>query len=318
MPRPWRRLKKLCHPRGGSPRGTPAGHTARGVVPRRDAGRAEEQAHLPLGPERLASPGHPRSTHPIDLSVRCGMPRTWNRRRPRAARLQHRSHAASSRRDRHQGRPWCPRDCHPRSSRLARRQGPRGAAQHLAPAAAAARARAKQPRKYLAVHAPELAVEPHLQILRRHRRSLLLRLEHPHRSAMENHVHRLPRLGDRRSLFVRVGIKGAELKEDHTVKEGFSYSGSEIKFDPKGVLPLAINPTSALYRPGSPERKASDAFNQTYKQLLDRLQIALNGSPDDLGNLAVPTMGALDANAENLIGITLADGQRAAPTFEYM
>src|SRR6266581_2673616 len=131
------------------------------------------------------------------------MPRTWNRRRPRAARLQHRSHAASSRRDRHQGRPWCPRDCHPRSSRLARRQGPRGAAQHLA---AAARARAKQPRKYLAVHAPELAVEPHLQILRRHRRSLLLRLEHPHRSALENHVHRLPRLGDRRSLFVRVGI----------------------------------------------------------------------------------------------------------------
>src|SRR6266705_3134364 len=208
MPRPWRRLKKLCHPRGGSPRGTPAGHTARGVVPRRDAGRAEEQAHLPLGPERLASPGHPRSTHPIDLSVRCGMPRTWNRRRPRAARLQHRSHAASSRRDRHQGRPWCPRDCHPRSSRLARRQGPRGAAQHLAPAAAAARARAKQPRKYLAVHAPELAVEPHLQILRRHRRSLLLRLEHPHRSALENHVHRLPRLGDRRSLFVRVGISG--------------------------------------------------------------------------------------------------------------
>src|SRR6266487_4574786 len=82
----------------------------------------------------------------------------------------------------------------------------RGAAQHLAPAAAAARARAKQPRKYLAVHAPELAVEPHLQILRRHRRSLLLRLEHPHRSALENHVHRLPRLGDRRSLFVRVGI----------------------------------------------------------------------------------------------------------------
>src|SRR6266567_4261324 len=59
MPRPWRRLKKLCHPRGGSPRGTPAGHTARGVVPRRDAGRAEEQAHLPLGPERP----RPGATH---------------------------------------------------------------------------------------------------------------------------------------------------------------------------------------------------------------------------------------------------------------
>jgi len=38
-------------------------------------------------------------------------------------------------------------------------------------------------------------------------RSLLLCLEHPHRSALENHVHRPPRLGDRRSLFVRVGIR---------------------------------------------------------------------------------------------------------------
>ena len=35
-----------------------------------------------------------------------------------------------------------------------------------------------------------------LQILRRYRRSLLLRLEHPHRSALENHVHRTPRLGN--------------------------------------------------------------------------------------------------------------------------
>ena len=31
---------------------------------------------------------HSRSTDPIDLSVRCGLPRTWSRRRPRAAGLQ--------------------------------------------------------------------------------------------------------------------------------------------------------------------------------------------------------------------------------------
>jgi len=72
--------------------------------------------------------------------------------------------------------------------------------------ATAARARAQQPRKHLAVHAPELAVKPNLQILRRHRRSLLLRLEHAHRAALENHVHRPPRLGNRRSLIVRIGI----------------------------------------------------------------------------------------------------------------
>ena len=43
----------------------------------------------------------------------------------------------------------------------------------------------------------------------RYRRSLLLRLEHAHRSAVENHVHRPPRLGSRRSLNLRIGIKGA-------------------------------------------------------------------------------------------------------------
>src|SRR5262245_35074908 len=94
----------------------------------------------------------------------------------------------------------------PRSSRLAWRQGPQGSEQHLALAAPATRARAQRPRKYLAVHARELAVEPNFQILRRYRRSLLLRLEHAHRSAVENHVHRPPRLGSRRSLNLRIGI----------------------------------------------------------------------------------------------------------------
>ena len=44
------------------------------------------------------------------------------------------------------------------------------------------------------------------QILRRNRRPLLLRVEHAHRSTLENHVHRSPRLGSRRSIIVRVGI----------------------------------------------------------------------------------------------------------------
>src|SRR5262249_15371757 len=83
--------------------------------------------------------------------------------------------------------------------------------QHLALAAPATRARTQQPRKYLAVHAAELAVEPNFQILRRHRRSLLLRLEHAHRSAVENHVHRAPRLGSRRSPNLRIGISSSIL-----------------------------------------------------------------------------------------------------------
>jgi hypothetical protein len=58
----------------------------------------------------------------------------------------------------------------------------------------------------LAIHAAELAVEPNFQILRRHRQSLLLRLEYAYRSAVENHVHRAPRLDTRRSLNLRIGI----------------------------------------------------------------------------------------------------------------
>src|SRR5499425_1887276 len=54
-----------------------------------------------------------------------------------------------------------------------------------------------------------LVVEPNIQILRRYRRSLLLRLEHAHRSAVEDHVHRPPRLGSRRSLNLRIGISVA-------------------------------------------------------------------------------------------------------------
>src|SRR5262249_39804024 len=105
----------------------------------------------------------------------------------------------------HSGRS---RYCSPRSSRVAWRQGPQGSKQHLALAASATRTRTQRPRKYLAIHAAELVVEPNFQILRRHCRSLLLRLEHAHRSAVENHVHRPPRLGSRRSLNLRIGIRG--------------------------------------------------------------------------------------------------------------
>src|SRR4030081_132096 len=96
-PKPWTHSKKLRRTCGASARGAPTRHTGRGVVPRRDAGRPEAQAHISLGQEGLAATGHSRSTDPIDLSVRRGLPRTWNRRRSPATCLQHRSHAASSR-----------------------------------------------------------------------------------------------------------------------------------------------------------------------------------------------------------------------------
>src|SRR3979490_2944406 len=67
-------------------------------------------------------------------------------------------------------------------------------------------ARSKSLTTNIRVHAGELAVEPHFQILRRNRRPLPLRVAHAHRSTLETHVNRARRLGSRRSIIVRVGI----------------------------------------------------------------------------------------------------------------
>src|SRR5713226_6697227 len=71
----------------------------------------------------------------------------------------------------------------------------RRAPQHNAPAPAAQMPRTQSDRKHLGVHARQLAIQSHLQILRRYRRSLLRFLEQAHRSAMAHHVHRLAQLG---------------------------------------------------------------------------------------------------------------------------
>jgi hypothetical protein len=71
-----------------------AGHTGRGVVPGRDADRAENQAHLSLA--RKGS--RPRAIYDQRTQstylFRRGLPRARSGRRARAAGLQQRSHAA--------------------------------------------------------------------------------------------------------------------------------------------------------------------------------------------------------------------------------
>jgi len=65
--------------------------------------RVEEQAHVSLGSQGLPAAHPPRPTHAFDLRVRGGLPRAGDWRRHRAGGPQRSSHAASSRRDRHQG-----------------------------------------------------------------------------------------------------------------------------------------------------------------------------------------------------------------------
>ncbi len=103
-------------------------------------------------------------------------------------------------------------------------------------------------RKYLAVHAAELAVEPDLQILRRHRRSLLLRLEHAYRPAVEDHVRRATRLGDCRSLIMRIGIswwsgfiaRPLLLVSVERRQDGFARGFSRRRVDPSNPIRNAI------------------------------------------------------------------------------
>ncbi len=70
----------------------------------------------------------------------------------------------------------CPRQHHPRPT-------------------AARGTRGEPGRERLAVHPGHLAFDPRFQDLRRHRRSLLPSLEHPHASTMARHLNRRARMG---------------------------------------------------------------------------------------------------------------------------
>ncbi len=204
IPRLWTRSKNFAEPCGGNPREARTRLTGRGLVPRRDAGGSKEQAHLSLGQEGVTPSCRPRSTDSIDLPVRCGLPRTWWRRRLRAAGLQLRSHAAPSRRDRNQSRSRStPFSSLIRLAGMAPRPSTFQAtsrscsSRHTLPNSTA--------KKIFGNSCGRTGFEPNFQILRRHRRSLLLRLEHTHRPTLDDHVHRAPRLSSRRALNLRIG-----------------------------------------------------------------------------------------------------------------
>src|SRR5262249_53758018 len=91
----------------------------------------KQQAHLSLGQEGFTSPCRPRSKDPIDLSVRCGLPRTRRRRRPRApacnteAMQLHLDEIATK------NHPGAHAILLLDQAGVAWRQGPRGSKQHL-------------------------------------------------------------------------------------------------------------------------------------------------------------------------------------------
>src|SRR3954471_13218325 len=84
-------------------------------------------------------------------------------------------------------------------------------------------------REHLAVHARELALEPHLQVLQRPPRPLLCSLEQARRPALAHHDHRPARLGIsvliNEAWYKTVGTKLASAATE--TRDSFGLTGQE-------------------------------------------------------------------------------------------
>ncbi|HEX8067887.1 MAG TPA: ferritin-like protein [Thermoleophilaceae bacterium] len=109
---------------------------------------------------------------------------------------------------------------------------------------------------------------------------------------------------------------GKALIQNPSPPPSWAYEGDPIPFDPAGVLPLVTNPKGSQYPQGSPAQQANDAFNATYRTLLQHLHSAFNGTPGDL-NDAIGDMFTLKDQAAAVMAIELGDGTNAGPSFEY-
>lgn len=100
-------------------------------------------------------------------------------------------------------------------------------------------------------------------------------------------------------------------------KDGFSYSGPPIPFDPDGVWPMVDDPDIALLPRGSRARILSEEFAHSYQALLNGLHRTFNGNPDNLSQ-SIGMMYSLATSARQLMQTPSGrdDGTTAGPTFQ--
>jgi hypothetical protein len=149
-----------------------------------------------------------RSTHPVDLLVRRGLPRARSGRRARAAGLQQRSHAASSRGDHHEDRPGA------HAILILDQAGWHGAKDlrvssnisllPLPPRAPSSTAKKISGSSYARTGFRTASSNPSTTSS-----TTAATPGTPSPITVEDHVHCLPRLGSRRSLFMRIGIRSS-------------------------------------------------------------------------------------------------------------
>ena len=108
--------------------------------------------------------------------------------------------------------------------------------------------------------------------------------------------------------------EGLALVPDSSVKQGWSYSGPEIKA--KGpIAPVRTDPRADGYAPGTSERHAMDNFNYTYTSLLKGLHDLFNGNPGTFSR----TLGAMMSLRQQALDMMAGTNLRRpiGPSFEY-
>lgn len=112
---------------------------------------------------------------------------------------------------------------------------------------------------------------------------------------------------------------GKTLRKDSTTTVGYSYSGTEIPFDPTSVPNMRKNPKMDNYPKDSVAYQNSRLFNIQYTSLLNSLHDTFNGNPEQI-NTAMGLMFSLRLYALKLLSIPDPNnpGYTAGPSFEYI
>ncbi|MEY8760658.1 ferritin-like domain-containing protein [Chryseobacterium tongliaoense] len=93
-------------------------------------------------------------------------------------------------------------------------------------------------------------------------------------------------------------------------------TGKELPVDWNAAYPIKPNPKMADYQSNPQLYAQGKAFNQTYKNLLDAIQAAVEGNAKELEK-SIMYMYALKEQAVGLMNQPLNAQQNAGPTFEY-
>src|SRR5271165_2650339 len=192
-----------------------------------------------MGEARHPPQRTPRPAHRFHLYLWRRLSKPGQGRSPHPAVLQHRGDEPAPRGNSQDRHARGPRRSIGRSGWLAPVDTPRRATKHHHYRFAAKIPRTQSGREHLAIYARQLAVKPHLQVLRRSCRSLLLRLEQARRSALENHVHRIAPVGPRvlinETWYKRELTDGiatvAQWQIQHALQHGFRYLVGKIASD---------------------------------------------------------------------------------------